>query len=464
MKNGSYSIRRRLIAWTLVSMVVIFGGIGLSARHLAIQESDELLSARLATSARVLEALVARQVEKATISNPLVIEVPKDVETAEDNEPRRSGHPYENKVAFQVWHVDGTLLARSESAPETPLGPLRSGFGFYPVGKEMWHTFVLRSGEVWVVTGEKDEVRQEMVDGIDTAILMPHIIGGLIMLLVANLILMINMRPLRQLAEMISRREPESLAPINLEKTPHELAPIIVELNDLLSRVKAAFDREQRFLNAAAHEIRTPIAALQLHVENAQRAETEEERSKSLNDALQGLRRTTNLVEQLLALSRITAKAGKEKFQKVSLAQISCETIASHEALIAKRGQSIALDVVGDDLIWGAPYTLQRLLQNLIENASQYGSSHGEILVRIEGRADGIAWSVTNDGPTIPQEEMNNIFLPYYRILGTTASGTGLGLTIVKEIAQQHQATVDMRPRPDGQGNVATVLFRHVLA
>src|SRR5690606_28872506 len=246
----------------------------------------------------------------------------------------------------------------SESAPDRVLAPLKPGFGIFKTDKVSWHTFVLPSGDVWIITGEKDGVRREMVNGIGLAIWIPQLIGGLIMLLVANVIFIINVRPLRDLARRISRREPESLEPIRLKKTPHELAPIVQELNDLLLRVKEAFDREQRFLNAAAHEIRTPIAALQLHLENIQHAETQQERDKSLGDALQGLRRTINLVEQLLALSRITAKAGKEKFQKVSLNSISCETIAAHEPLITRRGQNVALEAGEDDVVWGAPYTL----------------------------------------------------------------------------------------------------------
>lgn len=463
MKQGCYSIRRRVIGWTLLAMVVIFGGVGLVARHLAIRESDELLSARLATSARVVEALVARQVEHATISHPIVITLPAALENAHDDDPHPYGHPYETKVAFQVWAKDGALLARSESAPDTVLATLKPGFAAYRVANVTWHTFALPSGDVWIITGEKDAVRREMVNGIGLAIGIPHLIGGLVMLIVANLILLINMRPLRELAARISRREPESLEPINLEKTPHELAPIVQELNNLLSRVKDAFDREQRFLNAAAHEIRTPIAALQLHLENIQNAETQQEREKSLADALQGLRRTINLVEQLLALSRITAKTGKEKFQNVSLARISWETIAAHEPLIAQRGQAIAFEA-GDDeaMVWGAPYTLQRLLQNLIENASQYGKPNGEIVVRLTTRPDDVVWSVENDGMPIPQKEMQNIFMPYYRIIGSEVSGTGLGLAIVKEIAQQHGASIEMHPKSDGQGNIASVLFRRV--
>src|SRR5690606_1619173 len=122
-------------------------------------------------------------------------------------------------------------------------------------------------------------------------------------------------------------------------------------------------------------------------------------------------------------------------------------------------GQMIALETDGDGKLWGAPYTLQRLLQNLIENASQYGRPDGEIVVRVEERPDSIAWSVENDGTPIPEAEMQNIFMPYYRILGSDTPGTGLGLAIVKEIAQQHGATINMCPRPDGHGNIATVLF-----
>ncbi len=460
MSKRNYSIRGRLVGGTLILMMLIFGCIGIAARELAIHESNELFSARLATSARVLEALVARQLEKASVANPIIIALPKQLEEAQGDTPEEFGHRYETKIAFQVWRDGGPLLAKSASAPDIPLGTLKAGFGTNQIGEDVWQLFALRSGDVWIITAEKDEVRQEMADGIGLSILLPLLLGGLLMLITVHLVLTINMRPLRELADRIRKREPESLATVDLDKTPDELAPIVTELNSLLARVKATLEREQRFINAAAHEIRTPIAALQLHVENAQRAVTAEEREKSLNDAMQGVRRTAKLAEQLLVLSRITAKGAKENFQHVLLSQVSCEVIAVHEPLLTRRGQTIGLDVEGEIPVWGEPYKLQRLLQNLIENASHYGRENGDIQVCIQQSSEGMEWVVTNDGPPIPDEEMKNIFMPYYRILGGDAPGSGLGLAIVKEIVEQHHAHIEMRRKADGQGNVATVVFK----
>lgn len=461
--NRSYSIRRRLVGGTFIAMIIIFSGIGIAARELAIHESQELFSARLATSARVLEALVARQLEKASINQPIIISLPKELEESPDEASEEYGHPYETKIAFQVWRDGGPLLAKSASAPDMALGPLKAGFSTNQIHQDLWQIFALRSGDVWIITAEKDEVRQEMANGIGLSILLPLITGGIVMLLVVNLVLTINMKPLNELANTIGKREPESLALIHLDRTPNELSPIVTELNDLLARVKAAFDREQRFINAAAHEIRTPIAALQLHVENAQRAENEQEREKSLNDAMQGVRRTAKLAEQLLVLSRLTAKVQNEKFESVWLSQVCCEVITVHEPLIARRGQTIGLDVEGESPVLGDPYKLQRLLQNLIENASQYGKENGDIQIRIQSHSDGVVLSVSNDGRPIPDDELGNIFTPYYRILGTDAPGSGLGLAIVKEIVEQHHAHINMQRKPDGQGNIVTVLFKRLV-
>ncbi|WP_293777342.1 ATP-binding protein [uncultured Oxalicibacterium sp.] len=455
-----YSIRRRLIVSTLIAMTLIFGAISFAAHSLAIRESEELFSARLATSARVLEALVARQLENASITNPLVIALPKELEEATDDLPEKYGHHYETKIAFQVYLDTGQLLARSASAPDVPLGTFEAGFSERKVDDDLWQVFALQSGKVWILTAEKDEVRQEMANGIGLSIVLPMLGGGLVLLLAVNLILFYNLRSLRTLASLIAHREPESLAPVNLPVAPAELRPIVTELNSLLARVKAAFDREQRFINAAAHEIRTPIAALQLHVENAQRAGTSEEREKSLADALTAVRRTAKLAEQLLALSRLTAKTEQGQFQPLPLEEVCCEVIAAHEPLLARRGQGIALDVQGESRIWGEPFRLQRLLQNLIDNASQYGAPQGEIEVLVQHADDAVLLKVTNDGPPIPEDELENIFMPYYRVVGHAVSGSGLGLAIVKEIVEQHEATIAMMPKADGQGNVVTVCFK----
>lgn len=459
MSTHTYSSRRRLVVASLVCMLLIFGGIGLAAHTVAREESEELFSARLATSARVLEALMARQLSVATLGRPLVVTLPPELEAATSNEPESFGHRYETKVAFQVWRDDGTLLARSASAPGEALAPLKPGFSEHTVGDTLWQVFVLRSGNIWVVTAEKDEVRQELADYIGMSIIAPLIVGGLLMLAVVNFLLLRSMRPQAELATLIAARKPDSLEPIRLAEMPVELAPIVVELNHLLDRIRAAFEREQRFINAAAHEIRTPVAAVQLHLENALRSTSEPERANALESALAGARRTSKLAEQLLALGRISSRSDVYQAERLSLRDLCCDVIGTLEPLLARRGQAIGLETRQDCDVLGEPSQLRRLLQNLIENASVHGAPQAEIQVRLARQGNCAVLSVANDGVPIPDTEADKLFTPYYRLPGAPPGGHGLGLAIVKEIADQHHAVVQIGRRPDGQGTVVDVLL-----
>ncbi len=457
MNTHSYSTRQRLVAATLLCMLLIFLGIGMGARAVARHESDELFSARLATSARVLEALVARQLEHATIAQPIVIALPQELETSTSDEPEVFGHRYETKIAFQVWSRDGVLLAKSASAPTMALAPMRAGYSENHAEGADWQVFALQSGRVWVLTAEKDEVRQEMSNDIGKSILVPLAIGGLLMLAAVNFLILHSMRPLSELAARIAAREPESLEPVVLQETPVEMAPIITELNHLLDRIRGAFEREQRFLNAAAHEIRTPIAALQLHLENALRAATPEQRTASLELAMAGARRTSKLAEQLLMLSRITAGGDPMQMQDLSLKALCCDVIGSMEPLLDRRGQNIALEVAEDCRVWADPTQLRRLLQNLVDNASQHGAPHGEIVVTVSRGESCAVLDVANDGVPIPEQEIGKLFTPYYRLPGAAPGGHGLGLAIVQEIVDLHRGRIEIRRKPDGQGTVVRV-------
>lgn len=457
MSTRLYSGRRRLVVATLLCMLVIFGGISFGAHRVARHESDELFSARLATSARVLEALVAHQLASATISKPLVIALPPELETGTSDEPEVYGHRYETNIAFQVWRDDGVLLAKSDSAPDVGLASLRAGFSEHPIDGVPWQVFALRSGNVWILTAEKDEVRQEMSHDIGMSILTPLVAGGLLMLIAINFILARNLRPLSLLADRIAARKPQSLEVIELPETPLELAPIITELNHLLERTRAAFEREQRFLNAAAHEIRTPIAALQLHMENAMSGSTEEQRRASLESAMAGARRTSKLAEQLLALGRISAGGDTIHQQRVSMKELCCDVIATAEPLLDRRGQTIGLDAPHDYWVMGDPSQLQRMLQNLIDNASVHGAERGDIQVTLDAVPRGTLLSVCNDGEAIPAHEHIHLFTPYYRLPGARPGGHGLGLAIVKEIVNQHHGEISIQSKPDGRGTCVLV-------
>jgi len=458
-----FSIRKRLLLGIFLSMIMVLGGMGLAAHFVTEHESQEIFSARLATSARVLEVLAAKQLEHATITNPIIIELPKELEHQHSSTEEISGHPYESKISFQIWHSNGKLLAKSATAPDKPLGPLTEGFGKNQIGDDLWQVFKLKSGDVWVMVAEMDTVRDEMAGDLGVAIMTPLIIGSLILLIVINLIAYRSLQPLQSLANVIAARDPQSIKPIKLSKTPSELKPVIDELNHLLDRVQKAFKREQQFIDAAAHEIRTPIAALQLHIENAVHAKNDVDRDQSLQEALNGLRRTTRLTEQLLTMSRVSGATDQEQQRVLSLDGICKEVVKNTKPLITQRGQTIELHIADDCLINGEQHKVERVIQNLIDNASQYGSAQGLISVSLDKVADTVRLIVSNDGDTIPQSEKIKVFDPYYRILGSKSFGSGLGLAIVKEIVQQHKGTIRIEDKSAGNGVQVIIEFKSAI-
>jgi two-component system sensor histidine kinase QseC len=278
-----------------------------------------------------------------------------------------------------------------------------------------------------------------------------------LLLAAVNFLILRSMRPLSELAGLIAARKPESLDPVAMSSAPLELMPIVTELNKLMDRTRAAMEREQRFLNAAAHEIRTPIAALQLHLENAQRADNEAQRARSLESALAGARRTSRLAEQLLTLSRISSGGDSAPPQRLSLLETCCDVIATVEPLLDRRGQNIGLEALQDCAVLGEPTQLRRMLLNLIDNASVHGAPDGDIQVTLTRHGERALLAVSNDGAPIPDEELVRLSTPYYRLPGAAPGGFGLGLAIVKEIVDQHHGSIRIRRKSDGQGTIVEV-------
>jgi two-component system sensor histidine kinase QseC len=455
------SIRARLLAGTLLSLVAILGAASWTSYAVSRHEAEEILGARLATSARVLEALVARQLEHATIASPIVIALPRELEWTGSDAGSELGHPYETKIAFQVWRRDGTLLARSASAPATPFGEHRAGFSLREVDGVAWQVFVLRSGDQWIQVAEKNEVRDELVHDLGVAVMTPLIVGAILLLVVANALVIYGLAPLNRLAADIGRREATARASISMGEVPQELVPVVGALNDLLRRVELAFERERRFTDAAAHELRTPLAALKVHAENAARAERAADREQSIARLLQGLERAIQLAEQMLAYSRIQAVTDSEERVPVRLADCVTETIAALEPLRRARSQQLRFsdETAGGSVVSGEPSLVQRLVRNLLDNASRYapaGSTIEARLARVDGR---VVLEVANDGAPIPEELRERVFEPYYRVPGTAPEGGGLGLAIVKEIAERHGATASLRCGKGGTGTVVAVDF-----
>ena len=456
------SLRTRLLIGIFASLSLMLGVVAWSSYAVGKREAQEIFGARLATSARVLEALVARQMEHATIANPVVISLPRELEFTEHGAATSFGHQYETKIAFQIWRDDGTLLARSASAPEVPFAPFAPGFSKRVLASELWQVFALRSGNAWIEVAEKNEVREELANDLGLAVMTPLVIGSAILLAVVNLIVLYGLRPLAELTAVIERKDPAKLAPIEISAVPRELSPVVKALNDLLRRVTQTIGRERRFIDAAAHELRTPLAALKIHADNAARAQTDVERHQSVNRLLQGLDRLVKLAEQMLVYSRTQANDDQERREPIVVADMVSESIAVLDTLLRAKSQRIkVMTAAGSEAatILAEPIKLQRLIHNLLDNASRYGPPGSEIAVALQTVNQSLVLEVSNGGPPIPVNLRERVFEPYYRLPNSGAEGSGLGLAIVKEIAGQHNAEVSLQSIDGHQGTLVTVTF-----
>ncbi len=454
-----YSARRQILVGILASMLLILGGVGWIAKAVSEHETKQIFSARLATSARVLEALVARQVENATIASPIVITLPPELEQPGNDHAAQTGHPYENELVFQVWNNEGVLLAKSQYAPTARLGPLIAGFNTTQANGFVWQVFALESGPIWILAGERDDVRTEIARDISLGVLAPLLIGSLLLMVIVNTLAMKSIRAVEVLSQTIASRDPMSDAPIVGRHMPTEVEPVIKGINALVVKVKEAFWREQRFIDSAAHELRTPIAAVQLHIQNALHAESPLEKQASLENAQIASRRVTKMAEQLLAYSRINAADASEEKERFRFSDICQEVGAMMQPLLDTRQQSLELDGKSGATIRAVRSKIERLIQNLIENASNYGESPGVIHLIVRQFAERLELVVENDGDSIPDVEKERIFIPYYRVLRNDSSGSGLGLAIVQEIANQHGAILKVEDKTPGKGTRILVSF-----
>lgn len=478
---GRVSIRLLLLAGSAIILLGVLGSTVWLAVVAGRDEADELFDARLATSARVLDSLMARQIEHATLSSPLVMDLPAPIRAgarahdraidAGSNMPLSwrlqdwlfghhdvetpLGHEYETHIAYQIWsdasdEGPAALLARSSSAPAAPFAPLRKGFSDHTLEDGVWRVFVLHSGDVWIQVGERADAREELSAKLGWATGAPLLIGLLVVLLLTGLLIGYGLAPLSELAERISARRPQDDEPLSLTRVPSEIEPVLSALNGLFGRVRSTLERERRFIDSAAHELRTPLAALKIHAQNARRAEDAAQRNASLDHLLEGVARTVHLAEQMLAHSR----AGRPTDDAaVSLRSVVIDAVKHRLPGCEASGHALELDVCDDLCVVLADATgLSSMVGNLIDNAQRYAPSGSAIQVALHARDGQAVLSVSDAGPGIPAELRERVFEPYYRIPGSAGSGSGLGLAIVREVVERLGGQIALLDGEGGHG------------
>jgi len=270
-----------------------------------------------------------------------------------------------------------------------------------------------------------------------------------------------GLAPLTVLQREIEQRSDRDLAPLTVSTVPREVQPLIHAMNGLLERLSASISAQRRFIADAAHQLRTPIAGLKTQTELALRQTQPDDSKATLKQLHTATEQMTRLINQLLSLARAEPDAGRtSSTEPIDLGELARDTTTDSVPRALARSIDLGFEMQpGVARVQGDAFMLREMLNNLLDNAIRYTQPGGHITVRVNPADGNIVLSVEDDGPGVPEAERERVFERFYRVLGTGAEGCGLGLAIVREIAQMHRAEVTLSARNDGTGTIVRVVF-----
>ena len=368
----------------------------------------------------------------------------------------------DSHIAFQIWRNESTLLYHSTNSPTQPVAPLKKGFYDENFNGYRWRILVDRETDnaPWVIVAERADVRFLLADNIviesvaATVISLP-ITGLLIWIIIGH-----GLSLLRRLAHDLEKKQVDDLSVLALENPPKELKTVVDAINALLERLEFSVARERRLSADAAHELRTPIAALKLHIHNlGNDLPADNPVLLQLQNEATGLE---HLIEQILLLYRISPEHYQARMAPLDLSELARQVIADQYPSFQRKQQSIEL-VSDPCIIEGDNFTLTTLLKNLLSNASKYTPVHGHIKVLVEKFDDKVSLSVIDSGPGMDEAERERVFERFYRIGGdrhdSNEQGSGLGLSIVKLIVDLYQAKIYFKQSSFASGLAVVIVF-----
>lgn len=365
----------------------------------------------------------------------------------------------EEDVMVQVWNRAGKLVYASAPSQKIPAAP-DLGYGMVNTDDGQWRVYVaLRDGER-VQVAQAVLAREEVAAGLAFRSLLPFLLMTPALAMLIYVVVGNSLRPLLNLAEAVGKRSPSALEPLAPDGQPPELLPVVTALNELLRKLDQALSSQRAFVADAAHELRSPLTALKLQLQLAERAATFEQRGVAFAKLHERLDRATHLVQQLLTSARQESAAANRPLSRVALLGLAQQCVADRFVHALDRGIDLGVAPGGEDIaVDGYPEDLRIMLGNLLDNALRYTPSGGRVDVTV-GRDDGQpGLQVADTGPGIPMHERERVFDRFYRAEGNAAWGSGLGLSIVASIAAAHGARVTLADREQGRGLLVKIRF-----
>lgn len=446
----TYSLQTRLMT-TLLGLVTLVWAATLLATWLDTEhEIGELLDAHLSQAASVLVTQPLEDLDRLDLSPPPNL------------------HAYQPKVVLQVWH-ENDLVVRSPNAPGVPLTDSRvPGFTDRTVQGERWRVFTAKGKDhhVLIHVAEQEEARDDVVLAGLRSVVWPMVLGLPLLALGVWWAVRHVVQPLRTLGQQVAKRRPDEYEALPLLGAPREAQPLLLALNRLLEQTTSLLHAERRFTADAAHELRTPIAAIRMQAQVAQGAQADAERHEALAATVQGCDRATRLVTQLLQLARLEAEADTDTTHPSAVLPCLHRVQADLAEQARARQQQLVLQLTNPSVVSPAPEALtQVLLRNLLDNALRYSPDGSEVRVSLVcsgGGGDPVVnhLTVEDSGPGLTDADAARLGERFFRVLGSGQPGSGLGWSIVQRIARLYGVQVQVDRSPSLHGLRVTLTWQ----
>lgn len=437
------SIRTRLVAGLAAGLVVLIAIMLYAVHRQALIEASELVNGDLVSAARIAVQLSGNE--------PLLVS-PAPALLAR--------HAYEPSIVVQFWSRDGVLL--TQVGPDAKIGssPKQSGFPDLTIGERQWcsYSVINHAGTGWVRTLVHADARDLIAADIVWNLAWPALMAVPVLLLLLWAFLSYLLRPLEDFSGILAHTRLNQLTHIDLQPSARELEPMAGAINVLVGRMRSERDIERAFIADAAHELRTPLAGIQLHAQTAQ-VETDPVRlRRSLANIESGCRRATRMINQLLGLAQYDG-VKKLPLMPVRVDGLVREVLEVVLPIADARGVEINSELGADVVVLGNAAALAVMLQNLLANAVQFLPRASVVTLKSLNLGRYVEISVRDCGPGIPKEARRHIFERFARLPGSPTSGSGLGLSIVHRILLLHRGRISVAANEQG-GTVFTVSLR----
>lgn len=433
------SIRQRLLLGLLGATLLCVLGAGASLYFSLLEETNEIGDLQLRQLAVAVPNEFAPDTADATPQDP------------------------EEAYVLQSWDAAGALVYAASGKPQLPRY-LLDGYTRIKVNGTRWRIYgVTRRGR-YVQVAQTMTVRRHLAASMAWRAGSPLLVFAVLLALMMVAVVARALKPLDRLADSVAGRSPDALTPLPTEEMPPELRPVVLALNGLMQKFDEAITAQRTFVADAAHELRSPLTALKLQLQVAERATSDAARSAALRKLHDRLDRSTHLVRQLLSLARHEAALAPARLQTVDLGQLLAGAVADHGALADSREIDLGVVAPAQVLVQGDPDGLQVLLNNLVDNALRYTQAGGTVDLQAAQQDGRALLRVRDNGPGVPEQHRVRLFDRFYRPDGNDAWGCGLGLSIVRNIADHHRAEIELAESGEGRGLCVTVRFAPVTA